>query len=603
MGFSCRLTGIPHLAAILLSSTIAFAQTTFPPPQPHPGLLRDYFERNTGDSFKAGSPSDAQDESAGQGKMQGFDDLTEPVDDYGCPNGNCSTSATTSQFMEGSDENYPVAAMVPPTFGAVTDNLWSPTATNIIKNQMSAATIVQAAAIALTEPAVMAGLDFAMRNSMDYHKLNLLTGSHAADGASIMPAAAEFYRLYVQCMQTTYEKLGLSYSESQARCLRDAANPSKNSLLQGQPGGAPILNMNFGTDTPAAQAAKLVPTPNKKGRLSNLLFDQHIYTLIPGTVSHSNVNRLKADFTKFYGDVEFTIDANTTGNVVSPRLTSKIETVSPAWTAGDHLNLRMHERWDLIRTVLWSYCDWYEDHSTNVSANNGPTDLLPVNAWGDLFSSTGSYKISTEILQKISAPGYIWTAQEFDIMFREIEREPKFYENCDFYFGNGAAVLPYCPFTIGALGSLCISPFPTTNFNLLMTPLGVPTTRKPYTITPIEDFLDTKVAPTFENKTPELFRMVYFAARLLSRMEILHESILALTLVRAVSSEDGSAMGGTLRERAEELIFMAAKSRDPERSLEEVQQKLTEYLDNKKKELERDNSGELLSVGHIPVTE
>ncbi len=597
---------------ILFSALIpiaSYSQTTWPPPGTYSSIMRDFQDLSTKQAFKAGSAVDASDQSAGHDKMQGGDATV--IDDYNCPNNSCTGGATTSQFIEGNKESYPVAALIPPTFGAITDNLWSPTAANLVNSQMSGSAVVQAAAIALTEPAVMAGIDFAVRTAMDYHKLNLMTGTHAAAMAQTMPSSQEFLKLYINCMQTTYEKGGMSYSESQSRCLRDGGLPSALATTPGQVlGGAPVLNMNFGTDTPAAQAASAIPTPSNSGKLSKLLFDQHIFAFLPGTVSHDNIRKLRDDFIKFFGDIEYTIGANTTTSAVSPRLTAKVESIAPTWTHKDNVQLRMHERWDLMRIVLYSYCDWFRTQQSTIAANNGPTDALPVNAWADLFSSTtGSYRLSTDIFQKISVKGYTWTPQEFDTMFREIEEEPRLVAACQTFFGNSAAVLPYCPFTVGAIpgpppaGPACITTFPTRSYHI-MTNLGaVPVFRNPYTETPIEEYLRTTVSPVFQQKIPAIFKTMEFAARQLSKIEIYQESLIALGLVRRLSSEDNSGIGGTLLSRAEELIYTAAGTREIESELQKESLELVNFLDKKKEELERKNAGTLLSIGHLPINQ
>ncbi len=306
MRFCFRLLSIAFLFGAFLHPETSKAQTNWVPIRGT--IFRDFYEQGVKEDFQRGSPSNREDEYAGHDKIEGLENLAEPVDDYTCPDGECTASVTRSEYLEGTDVSYPIAAMVPPTFGAATDLLWSPSATKIINEQMSAFTIVQRVAIALTEPAVDAGLQAAMRDAYAHHQADLLAGIHAATMAEQMPGSREALKVYLACMQTRYGKVGLSFAEARASCLRDTTLPSANGLTQGQPDIVAITNMDLG-DTPAKQAedptAPIKDIP--KGRLTDLLFNEHIFAKIPGVQSHASVRRLKEDFQKQYGDIEYSV--------------------------------------------------------------------------------------------------------------------------------------------------------------------------------------------------------------------------------------------------------------------------------------------------------
>lgn len=613
------------LATNLIYSELTFAQPLFPQNYQwgEGSLLQSFQSMGSNDEFQVGSPLNNSDTYAGHDKFAGLNSFTEPVDDYGCAHPPCTatvvpdpstpgeTMSTSSQYLEGNKKSFPIAAMLPPTMGAISDNLWSPTATSIVNNQMSAATIVQGAAIALTEPAVMAGMDFAFRNAVGTHQAGLLTGIHATSLAQNMPTTREFITLYTECMQTYFEKVGLSFQEAQARCLRDAGLPSILTAQQGQVGGVPIQNMDYG-DTSSYQAAN--PTAlianQKVGLLTDLLFNEQIYArYLPGQISHGNVDQLRKNFKKFIGDVRWTVDAHTTvsGGPITNRLQAKIDVVEPIWLAKDHLQLRTHERWDIMRTILYAYCDWMRNQSLIPTSNTGPTGVTPQTLWGDLYDISG-YNIPGYSLRLLSTPGYTISPQEFDVLFAEVEREPLINQNCNFYFGDAATVLPYCPFSTLS-GNTCVSPDTATETFTVLKLNGVPVTRQPYTgylafgggtPTPIQRYINMRVAPNFGEKVPRLFRRMYFMARTLSRIEILQEGLISLNLLKNISVDEGVGVGGSLLADAQKLIFRAAQSTDIERSLVETTASLKTYLDNSKLELEREGASAVQAVGQLP---
>lgn len=622
------LLSLCSLCLLLFQPVSVFAQAPFPSNYQwtEGSLLKSFQGMGSSDDFQQGSPLNGSDTYAGHDKFAGLNSFSEPVDDYACANPPCSatvvpdpdapageTMSTNSQYLEGNKKSFPIAAMLPPTYGAIADNLWSPTGTAMLTGPaMIAAQVVARTAIALTEPAVMTGWDSAERAAVNTHQASLLTGVHAASLAQNMPTTREFISLYTECMQTYFEKVGLSFQEAQARCLRDAGLPSILTAQQGQPGGVPIQHMDLG-DTPPYQAsdpAALVSNI-KVGLLTDLLFNEQIYAKhLPGSVSHTSVDQLKKNFKKFIGDVRWTIDAHTTavGGPITNRLKAKVDVIEPIWLAKDHLQLRTHERWDIMRTILYAYCDWLEQTRLPLVNNTGPTGATPATLWGDLYDLAGPYKIPGYSLTILSTPGYAINPQEFDILFSEIEKEPLINQHCDFYFGNDQTVLPYCPFSTLA-GTTCVAPDTATESFTVLKLAGVPVTRNPYTPylsfgasnpTPIQKYINMRVTPNFSEKVPRLFRRMYFIARTLSRIEILQETLISLNLLKNMNIDEGQEVGGSLLSRAQNLIYRAAQSTDIERSLIETTASLKNYLDNSKLEIEREGASAVQAVGQLP---
>lgn len=622
-----------YLCVVLLLSaqlTQSFAQTAFPPNYQfnESSLLQAFQRLGSAEETQIGSPLNGSDEYAGHDKFEGLKSFSEPVDDYTCPKGNCESTgstapipdldgdltATSSNYVEGGKKSYPIAAMLPPAMGAMSDNLWSPTMTRILNDQLSAATIVQLAAMTSTEPSVAEAASIATRNALSLHQASLLTGIHASNLGQEMPATREFVTVYAECMQSYFGKAGLSFAEALARCLRDAGLPSPYTLVRGQITGLPTENMNF-NHTAAYQAANPLAlpadanasapevSPQRVGRLTDLLFNEHAFTnIIPTTTpTHTNVNRAKQDFRKFIGDIRWAVSFDNPSNpgVPTNRLTAKTDVIEPTWLAKDHLQLRTHERWDLMRTVLWAYCDWLKEHHTDPTANTGAVADIPSTVWADLYDVTGTYQIPAFTLRFLSTPGYTITPQEFDPLFSEIEKEPLINQNCDYYFGDSRTVLPYCPFVTSAAGA-CVAPTASESFGLARRPYYGYTSATGGRPTPIQEYINTRVSPTFGKKVPRLFRRMYFMARTLSRIEILQEALVSLNLLRNLNADDVVGSGGSLLADAQKLIYRAAQSTDIERSLSETTTALQKYLDNAKLEIEREGASAVQAAGQLP---
>ena len=576
----------------------AYAQFPYPIIRRHE--FRRFFDVSTGEDFNAGSTADGGSQFSGFTKGDDLEDFVGAVDDLACPQGDCGTvTPISSRFVEPSSKKVSLASAFIPAKNAKSDYLWSTSELNILTLQMPAQNNVAHTTISLTEPAISVGLGQSYQNANMSHIASLLTDIRAAQVSPYLPASQEYLRIYLDCLNKNIVANNMGYGEAQARCHGDLATPSVASIV---PGGIPGDTMDFG-DSPSYRVSTVVPLPEPRGKLTALLFNEEVYTNtgLPGTAVHRTIRNARNDFQQYFGDYEYNIAQDAT----SMKMTATYKRYDPVWLRNDLLRLRVHERWELMRIMLFSYCDWYEKHQNLPGQNNGIALQRPVNMWGDFYDFAGPYKISPNLLRDLSVPGFTFIPQVFDILFKEIEEDkrfrgvtPPFPPNCERFFGPDASVLPYCPFQ--ALAGVCTIPTPPVNYTLERVPYTDVAGGNP---TPIMEFLNNDVAPAFETKIPDLFKKMGFLAKALSEIELLNEAWVAELLVRNLSADYGAGANATLREEARKLIAKVARVTevaDIKEALKDNEDTLNAWLLNEFRRLDEKGMSAAGSLGQAP---
>lgn len=421
----------------------------------------------------------------------------------------------------------PISAMVPALLSSQADILQNQNVANYLRDNIDGKLPTRLITFELTEPGLAEGLAKAQQIAMNHQTNQLLSDIRTTLAANYIPGADTYVRGYFWCLQKKQAE-GLSYIDAQQTCQGDR--------ITGSPQNGQVAAISSPGLTFKTMPAHGTSSDEMTIKLSEMFFNDE------SNGSSDAFLEVASSFTTEFGDIEYKLESVSGASGTGPaRLVGKLRVIAP-------IQKPEAKYQESIATLVGLFADTSKRYCEYLSELRTETGTLAIENLNSTFTTAaaGSSGITVGTLEKLSFPGFTFTAEIWNVLGEQIQ---------DAFTKEG-----------GAVGEVdCTQVFQ-----------GLSTTP---TFEDVLKFFE-KVQPNSNDKeaSREVYRTVFFLSRMIALGQFIVDAMLAEKVVAHLSSAVGEGITSDIKKEAFKLVYRAAGTSDLMTALENVTEQIRIHI-------------------------
>lgn len=417
----------------------------------------------------------------------------------------------------------PISAMVPALLSSQADILQNQNVANYLRDNIDGKLPTRLITFELTEPGLAEGLAKAQQIAMNHQTNQLLADIRTTLAANYIPGADTYVRGYFWCLQKKQAE-GLSYIDAQQICQGDRITASANN---GTPEAIGSSGLTFET----------MPSHGTGGdalviKLSEMFFNDESNGSSDAFLEVAN------SFTTEFGDIEYKLESISGASGTGPaRLVGKLKVIAP-------LKKPETKYQESIANIVGIFKKTSADYCAYLTSTSSTSDsLTDVNLNTTFTSATAGSGIMAGTFEKLSFPGFSFTAEIWNVIGRQIQEA---------FTRTGGKV----------------------DCSLVFTGLSDAPTFEDV----LNFFSKVQTESTDKEGAREIYQTVFFLSRMIALGQFIVDAMLAEKVVAHLSSAVGEGITSDIKKEAFKLVYRAAGTSDLMSALEDVTEQIRIHI-------------------------